>query len=74
MPSVLNDPALEALLARLHAQSDSQEAAMAAYYGGDAAPPRPADEKTFLSDKLVALDRDKAEFCFATAAMAPSPS
>jgi predicted O-methyltransferase YrrM len=62
MPSVLNAPALEALLAKLHAQSDSQEAAMAAYYGDAGA--EPADEKAFLSDKLVALDRDKAEFCY----------
>jgi predicted O-methyltransferase YrrM len=67
MPSVLNDPNLEALLAKLHAQSDSQEQAMAAYYTADAGGverSRPADEKTFLSDKFVALDRDKAEFCY----------
>jgi len=67
MPSVMNDSKLEALLAKLHAQSDSQEKAMAAYYAADAAcaeGARPADEKAFLSDKFVALDRDKAEFCY----------
>jgi predicted O-methyltransferase YrrM len=67
MPSVLNDPKLEALLARLHAQSDSQEESMAAYYtagSGGVQSSRAQDEKSFLSDKLVALDRDKAEFCY----------
>lgn len=67
MPSVLNDPKLEALLAALHAQSDSQEQTMATYYAtesGGAQRPQAQDEKTFLSDKLVALDRDKAEFCY----------
>ncbi len=67
MPSVLNDPKLEALLAALHARSDSQEQSMAAYYAvdsGGAPTPHAEDEKAFLSDKLVALDRDKAEFCY----------
>jgi len=67
MPSVLNDPALESLLAALHARSDSQEESLAAYYAVDsdgAQAPRAEDEKSFLSDKLVALDRDKAEFCY----------
>ena len=67
MPSVLNDPKLEALLAALHAQSDSQEQAMATYYAtesGGAQRPPAQDEKSFLSDKFVALDRDKAEFCY----------
>jgi predicted O-methyltransferase YrrM len=67
MPSVLNDPNLEALLAGLHARSDSQEESMAAHYAvwpEGAERSRPADEKAFLSDKFVALDRDKAEFCY----------
>jgi predicted O-methyltransferase YrrM len=67
MPSVLNDPDLESLLAALHARSDSQEESMAAYYTADASGverSRAHDEKTFLSDKFVALDRDKAEFCY----------
>ena len=55
---VLHDPKLEGLLAALHARSDEQLAAL----------PPAADEaarlKAFRSDKLVALDRDKAEFCY----------
>ncbi len=68
MPSVLNDPRLEALLERLHAQSDSQHDAMAEYYAVDSAGKETArdeaDSKAFLSDKFVALDRDKAAFCY----------
>ena len=67
--SILNDPRLEDLLAGLHARSDAQVAAMARYYtehGNQALPPSDdeAQLKTFRSDKLVALDRDKAEFCY----------
>jgi predicted O-methyltransferase YrrM len=62
MPNVLNDPKLESLLARLHGQSEGQEEAMAAHYAAEGA--RDDEEKAFLSDKLVALDRDKAEFCY----------
>ena len=70
MASPLNDPKLEALLDRLHAQSDTQVAEMDAYYA------RRDQEGTldenlfdddmhrFFADKLVALDRDKAEFCY----------
>jgi len=61
MPNVLNDPDLESLLDRLHAQSDRQEEAMTAYYADGRTHD---DEKAFLSDKFVALDRDKAEFCY----------
>lgn len=59
--SVLHDPELERLLARLHARSDEQREAMR-----DAAPDShdAAGTKQFRSDKLVALDRDKAEFCY----------
>jgi predicted O-methyltransferase YrrM len=62
--SVLNDPALEQLLATLHAQSDAQLVAITNYH---AHPPPENDAallKTFRADKLVALDRDKAEFCY----------
>lgn len=67
---VLHDPELERLLARLHDESDGQIEAMRAYHaareGQDA--PSPDDDasriKEFRSDKLVALDRDKAEFCY----------
>ncbi|QPF82749.1 class I SAM-dependent methyltransferase [Bradyrhizobium genosp. L] len=64
---VLQDPALEARLAGLHQSSDGQIAAMRAYYearGARADRENEADRKQFLSDKLVALDRDKAEFCY----------
>jgi len=64
---VLGDPALEARLAALHRSSDDQIAAMRAYYEARGARAEPEDEaqrKQFLSDKLVALDRDKAEFCY----------
>ena len=55
--SVLADPELESLLAGLHARSDEQAAAMRNI---DAS----RTDRAFLSDKLVALDRDKAEFCY----------
>ena len=68
--SVLHDPGLERLLARLHAESDAQSGAMPAYdalRGQEDAAPHIDDAmrlKTFRSDKLVALDRDKAELCY----------
>src|SRR5664279_1326423 len=61
--SVLHDPGLERLLTRLHGKSDGQVEAMRAYHES-----LPNDDaarlKAFRSDKLVALDRDKAEFCY----------
>jgi predicted O-methyltransferase YrrM len=58
---VLHDPDLERILAGLHAGSDAQGAALTAYAAGQAT----AEEiKDFRRDKLVALDRDKAEFCY----------
>ena len=72
MPSPLNDPTLEALLERLHAQSDAQADETNAYFArlakegaarGKGARLDAAAHQ-FLSDKLVALDRDKAEFCY----------
>jgi predicted O-methyltransferase YrrM len=68
--SVLRDPNLEALLARLHARSDAQTPAMSAYVAARRAQDglSPAEDearlKEYRSDKLVALDRDKAEFCY----------
>jgi predicted O-methyltransferase YrrM len=67
--SVLHDPKLESLLATLHAKSDEQLAALRTYDAERASETKPpADEaaqlKAFRSDKLVALDRDKAEFCY----------
>jgi predicted O-methyltransferase YrrM len=67
---ILNDPRLEDLLAGLHAKSDAQVAAISSYHSqraNTAQPPTADDEaklKAFRSDKLVALDRDKAEFCY----------
>ena len=63
--SVLHDPDLEQLLTRLHKASDEQIEEMHAYRALRASSPA-ADAtrlKKFRSDKLVALDRDKAEFC-----------
>jgi predicted O-methyltransferase YrrM len=71
MASPLNDPKLEALLDRLHSQSDAQVDQIDAYYaqreqGGSLDYDDLCDDDMhrFLSDKLVALDRDKAEFCY----------
>ncbi|MEX2650259.1 MAG: class I SAM-dependent methyltransferase [Alphaproteobacteria bacterium] len=69
MMSVLDDPKLEALLDGLHAQSLGQDAEVDAYYATHGAGGRKlrndvGETKAFLSDKLVALDRDKAEFCY----------
>jgi predicted O-methyltransferase YrrM len=67
---VIQDPKLEALLRDLHARSDGQLAEMRRYYSErpDVDSSVKSDEaqrhKAFLSDKLVALDRDKAEFCY----------
>lgn len=68
MPTVLKDPKLERLLARLHRQSDAQIKPTEKYFATFERKTRPADRraaaKTFLSDKLVALDPDKARFCY----------
>jgi predicted O-methyltransferase YrrM len=68
---VLHDPKLEHLLAQLHDKSNAQFAAIRAHFealGNQQAAAQPDDAaagiKAFLSDKLVALDRDKAEFCY----------
>ena len=63
------DLPLGPLLDRLHAQSDAQGEAIGAYFAARAREGsldwREFDEHThqFMSDKLVALDRDKALFC-----------
>lgn len=64
---VLQDQTVERLLAALHARSDEQAALEKDFYDERAAraPAPTADEiKAFRSDKLVALDRDKGEFCY----------
>ncbi|MCJ7659486.1 MAG: class I SAM-dependent methyltransferase, partial [Anaerolineales bacterium] len=67
----LNDPQLEALLNRLHAQSDAQVDETDAYFARreqenslDQEIYYDDDMHHFLADKMVALDRDKAEFCY----------
>jgi predicted O-methyltransferase YrrM len=71
MASPLNDPKLEALLDRLHSQSDAQVAEIDAYYARreregtlDGKGIFDDEMHRFFSDKMVALDRDKAEFCY----------
>jgi predicted O-methyltransferase YrrM len=62
--NVLHDPKLERLLAELHAKSDEQFSATRAFYASLPELPTDDEVKAFRSDKLVALDRDKAEFCY----------
>ncbi|MGH7906434.1 MAG: O-methyltransferase [Candidatus Binataceae bacterium] len=68
--NVIGDPKLERMLARLHDASDVEVTSVMAYYDAHVEEdglPRPEDAgqlKEFLSDKFVALDRDKAEFCY----------
>jgi len=70
MTSSLKDPQLEALLDRLHTQSDAQIEETNAYFArrvqtGTLDRVRFDDDMhRFFSDKLVALDRDKAVFCY----------
>jgi len=65
--SVARDPELERLLATLHAKSDAQVEELTRFEAQRAKGAYGSDEqaiKTFRSDKLVALDRGKAEFCY----------
>jgi predicted O-methyltransferase YrrM len=48
----------------LHAKSDEQIELMRNFYDDRAQPPTESEIKVFRSDKFVALDRDKAEFCY----------
>lgn len=71
MSSPLNDPKLEALLDRLHAKSDAQATETNAAFErreGEISIDQEGfydnDLRRFLADKLVALDRDKALFCY----------
>src|SRR5262249_26286083 len=63
-------PAIDGLLDRLYAQHAAQDEAIASYFAARAAEGpvdwNRFDERTneFLKDKLVALDRPKAEFCY----------
>jgi predicted O-methyltransferase YrrM len=66
---ILGSP-IDALLDRLYAQHANQDEALASYFTARAQEAdfdwSAFDARTnqFLSDKLVALDRDKAEFCY----------
>jgi predicted O-methyltransferase YrrM len=67
--TLLNDPPLEALLERLHAESLAQDEPMGRFFSARAAAgedlsPDKGEVKAFLVDKLVALERDKALFCY----------
>ncbi len=71
MTSPLNDPVLEAMLDRLHRLSDAQaEATDVAFERREDMIPIDHPDfyddelRFFLADKLVALDRDKALFCY----------
>ena len=71
MASPLKDPKLEALLDRLHGASDAQVDEMNAYFARrakegtfDQASSFDDEMHRFFADKMVALDRDKAEFCY----------
>jgi predicted O-methyltransferase YrrM len=61
---------IDHLLERLYAQNTAQDEALAAYFTARAAEGsldwNQFDERTnqFLKDKLIALDRSKAEFCY----------
>ena len=71
MNSLRDDQRLTALLDQLHAQSDAQEKVLQAYLADEGARSTVGslDElaagRAFWRDKLVALDRDKASFCYA---------
>lgn len=67
--SLLGDPRLEALLDRLHGESEGQDEALGRFFGARAAAGAPLDPeedevRAFLADKLVALEKDKAAFCY----------
>lgn len=69
--TTLNDPRLESFLDALHAQSDGQTEAIDAYFRRRIAEGTlswdgfDSETTTFFADKMVALERPKAEFCYA---------
>jgi predicted O-methyltransferase YrrM len=70
MNSFKFDHALAAVLTRLHDRSEAQSRELSQYFGRRFAERSltdfslDADALSFLSDKLVALERPKAEFCY----------
>ena len=67
MASVLGDAKLDAMLDGLHATSTAEEQDIERYFFHERTGPwngmEPRDH-AFMAGKLVALDRDKAEFCY----------
>src|SRR5580765_8453236 len=68
--SVLNDPKLEAFLAELHTKSAAQEPDTNAYFarrikeGTLSWDGMDAETTAHFRDKMVALEKDKAEYCY----------
>jgi predicted O-methyltransferase YrrM len=68
--SILNDPNLEVLLDALHAQSAGQDDAINSYFrrriqeGTLSWEGMDAETTTFFRDKMVALEKEKAEYCY----------
>lgn len=68
--SILADPDLEAFLDALHAQSEGQNGAIEDYFrrriadGSLSRDGFDAETNAFFADKMVALDRVKARFCY----------
>lgn len=65
----LREPRLEALLERLHGKSLAQDDEMGRFFSrraeaGEDLSLDSAEVKAFLTDKLVALERDKSLFCY----------
>ena len=69
--SILNDPKLETLLDALHAQSAGQDDAIDVYFRRRIAEGTlswdgfDAETNAFFADKMVALEKVKAEYCYA---------
>ena len=67
--SGLGDPALEALLDRLHEASRAQDPGIGSFFAariaaGEEIALEKGEARAFLADKLVALEPDKALFCY----------
>src|SRR5437016_4353606 len=67
--TMLHDRTFETLLDELHGRSKSEEPETFAYFGERFRAGTPIDmgagqDRQFMAGKLVALDREKAEFCY----------
>ena len=67
MPGIVGDPGLERLLDELHATSKAEDEAVERYFFRERSGPwlgmEPRDH-AFMADKMIALEREKAEFCY----------